>query len=70
MAPNQSNLEAEIIKEAQKQEMLLKMHMEKNILNFADENKDETTNPSGENRDIQAYDSTMPCGKSVINLNF
>merc|ERR1711890_40021 len=60
--PNQSNLEDEIIKEAQRQEMMLKMHMEKNILNFDEENKDDTPDPSGENRDIQAYDSTMPCG--------
>ena len=65
--PNQSNLEDEIIKEAQRQEMLLKMHMEKNILNFDEENKDDTPDPSGENRDIQAYDPTMPCGKSSTN---
>ena len=79
--PNQSNLEDEIIKEAQRQEMMLKMHMEKNILNFDEENKDDTLDPSGENRDIQAYDPTMPCGKSsntfflswiifYVNMNF
>ena len=69
--PNQSNLEDEIIKEAQRQEMMLKEHMEKKILNFADENQDEiSTDSSGVNHDIQTYDPTVPTGKFDFNKNF
>jgi len=61
--PNQSNLEDEIIKEAQRQEMMLKVHMEKKILNFANENQDEISTDSSEvNHDIQTYDPTVPTG--------